>query len=119
MALYQSPLTYNQAFNFSNSRIEKVTVLELVRKTIKQLNAMDTEVIVQENQFHETTYLQLDASKARIQLKWKPCLDLDDTLIETGLWYSNYLNNDDLNAVSVELINRYRDRIEDKSCTKP
>lgn len=42
---------------------------------------------------HETTMLQLDSTKARKQLKWKPALTINQQLAMTAEWYAGFLKN--------------------------
>jgi len=109
--LYESPLEFNEAFNFSNPKIEMVNVSTLVSKLLQQINAQDTIVRYKPESFYETTYLQLDSKKAHMRLNWKPLFDLDTTLSELGSWYSAYLQEKDLAHVSYHCISNYMQKV--------
>ena len=55
----------------------------------------------------ESTFLKLDASKARSQLGWRPRLDLDTTLTWIVDWTRHYQRDADMRAVSVAEIERF------------
>lgn len=63
------------------------------------------------SQPHEATLLKLDISKARARLAWRPLLDLDATLAQTGEWYRAWLEGADLRALSERQLERYIDAL--------
>ena len=56
---------------------------------------------------HEAGLLQVDASKARARLGWRPRLSLDETLAWTVEWYRRFGAGEDAAVISVEQIERY------------
>ena len=56
---------------------------------------------------HEATYLKLDCSKARARLKWKPKLNIEETLNSTVDWYKAYANGKNMRAITLKEIARY------------
>lgn len=59
---------------------------------------------------HEATYLKLDASLARMQLSWKPRLDLDEALAWTAEGYRAIQEGRGLREVALAQIGRYEAR---------
>lgn len=55
----------------------------------------------------ESTYLKLDASKARARLGWRPKLDLEATLAWIVEWYRRYQSGEDARALSLDQIRRF------------
>lgn len=55
----------------------------------------------------ESTYLKLDASKARAKLGWRPKLDLDTTLSWIVDWTRQYQAGADMRAVTLADIDRF------------
>ena len=55
----------------------------------------------------ESTFLKLDASKARAHLGWRPKLDLDTTLAWIVDWTRRYQNGADMRAVTLQDIERF------------
>ena len=56
----------------------------------------------------ESSYLQIDISKSKRDLNWKPCLDFDKTVKKTVEWYKIFMNNQtDLNKITEKQINEY------------
>ena len=55
----------------------------------------------------ESTFLKLDASKARAYLGWRPKLDLSNTLQWIVSWMRHYGSGDDMRRVSIADIERF------------
>ena len=100
---------FSGPWNFGPDSIAARTVKELVEKFIYYYGKGNYE-IQKSLSFKESSYLQIDISKARRDLNWKPCLDFDKTVIETVEWYKAFLNNQsDLNEITERQINQYID----------
>lgn len=56
---------------------------------------------------HETTFLNLDCSKARSRLGWRPRWRLERALEETVAWYRAFYRGDDIRAISRRQIESY------------
>lgn len=59
----------------------------------------------------ETPALQLDASRAKAELGWRPVLDLGDTLQWTADWYRAQAEGDDMRERTLAQIGAYEDRL--------
>jgi CDP-glucose 4,6-dehydratase len=56
---------------------------------------------------HEAGQLRLDSSKARAQLKWHPRLSLESALEWTAAWYQASIKGADMQAFTLDQIERY------------
>lgn len=88
--LWKNPELRGHAFNFSNET--QVTVLELVKKILANMNS-DLEPDVRNEATNEIRHQYLSASKARQYLNWAPRFSLDEGLAETIRWYKALLGD--------------------------
>jgi CDP-glucose 4,6-dehydratase len=79
-----------EAFNFSNE-IQK-NVLDLVQDIIKLMGSDKTPKILKTVK-NEIPHQYLSAQKAKKLLKWKPKYTLEEGLIKTIEWYTDFLKN--------------------------
>lgn len=86
--LSQQPELMGEAFNFSLEI--KLTVLELVEKILKLMDANLHPQILNEAS-NEITHQYLSSQKARKILNWYPVFDLDKGLEKTINWYQEVL----------------------------
>lgn len=77
-----------QAFNFSNEI--QVTVLDLVRRILAQMNS-SLEPDVRNEASNEIRHQYLCANRARTELGWAPLFTLDEGLTRTVSWYKEFL----------------------------
>ena len=56
---------------------------------------------------HEASYLRLDSSKARAQLKWRPHLSLESAMEWTVAWYRASLEGEDMQKFTLKQIADY------------
>jgi len=77
-----------EAFNFSNEI--QITVLELVNKIIKLMEA-DIKPNIMNEAANEIKHQYLSAKKARDVLGWKPQFTLEEGLSRTIDWYRKFL----------------------------
>jgi CDP-glucose 4,6-dehydratase len=77
-----------QAFNFSNEI--QVTVLDLVRLILKEMNS-SLEPDVRNEASNEIRHQYLSACRARTELGWSPLFTLDEGLMKTISWYREFL----------------------------
>jgi CDP-glucose 4,6-dehydratase len=82
------PGVRGEAFNFSNEL--QVTVLELVNKVLAATGS-GLEPLVLNQASSEIKHQYLSAKKAREVLGWRPLFELDDALVETVRWYTDFL----------------------------
>lgn len=77
-----------QAFNFSNEI--QVTVLKLVDHILKSMGS-ELEPVVRDEAANEIRHQYLSADKARRILGWQPLFTLDEGLLLTIKWYTEFL----------------------------
>lgn len=98
---------FSGPWNFGPDSLAAKTVKELVEKFIYYYGKGNYE-IQKSQSFKESSYLQIDISKAKRDLNWKPCLDFDKTVKKTVEWYKIFMNNQtDLNKITEKQINEY------------
>jgi CDP-glucose 4,6-dehydratase len=78
-----------QAFNFSPE--SRVSVIEITKAILKQMQRDDLEPIILDQAKSEIKDQYLDSSKARRMLAWTPKFTLDQGLTETIRWYRAFL----------------------------
>jgi CDP-glucose 4,6-dehydratase len=77
------------SFNFSSNKIKNITVLQFLKK-IKNKWSIIKWSIKKNNQFYESSLLQLDTLKANSVLNWEARLSLNETIEFLVNWYKNY-----------------------------
>ena len=99
--------TYSDSWNFGPAISKDVTVRELTEKFIK-FYGKGSYRIEESKSTREATYLQLDISKAKRELKWFPKLDLDSAVRITAEWYRSYYSElEDISQKTAEQIHYY------------
>ena len=84
-------------------KVELITKLFLKRLDTKKLNIK----IKNKNKkiFHESKFLSLNINKAKKELKWKPRLNLNQTINFTADWYKNYFEKKNMENYTEKQIN--------------
>lgn len=82
-----------ETFNFSNG--EPLTVLDMVERILKVMNAEGHEVKIMGEADNEIPHQYLHSGKARQMLDWKPKYELDGGLAETVKWYEEFFAQGD------------------------
>lgn len=92
--MWEKPLDYCESWNFGPEIEELYDVKEIITR-INKIAGNKLNVKLDENEgFHETNLLLLDITKSKLGLKWKPVLDLEQSLVITTQWYMNYKSQD-------------------------
>lgn len=87
--LKQNKKINGESFNFGPSKSYNFKVINLI-KLIKQ-HWVDGKILIKKNKsFKEAKLLQLNSKKTNKILKWKPKLNLFDTIYITGIWYKKF-----------------------------
>ncbi len=92
LKLYQDKSINGQSFNFSSDKIKNVTVLQFLTKIRNKWPEINW-IIKKNNQFYESSLLQLDTSKAKKLLKWKAKLSIEESIKFVVDWYQNFKKN--------------------------
>ncbi|RYZ79568.1 MAG: CDP-glucose 4,6-dehydratase [Proteobacteria bacterium] len=82
-----------ESFNIGPTSEVDLTVIELVRRMIAIWDGKDFELVPSKLNQKEASLLKLCCDKAQRSLKWKPTLDLDETLEFTVGWYKNFFGS--------------------------
>ena len=82
-------MLYGEAFNFSNEI--QLSVLDIVKKILILMES-DLKPVVLNQGSNEIRHQYLSARKAREVLGWTPAFTLDEGLIRTIDWYTDFLN---------------------------
>ncbi len=84
--LLQGMKEFSGSWNFGPSIEKAHTVQDVVKKIITNWGSGDL-LIEQNNKFHENKLLQLDCTKSRMELGWKPVLSFEEIIRFTTEWY--------------------------------
>ncbi len=84
---------FAEPWNFGPSQENEVTVETLTDTLVKIWGSDKTNVEIIPQKLPEAHFLKLDATKSRNRLRWKPALNIEDTLALTAQWYKQYFNN--------------------------
>jgi CDP-glucose 4,6-dehydratase len=105
--LYEKGRQYSGGWNFGPSEDSEKTVGWIIAK-LYSLWGVDFDWTLDSDPGPpESTFLKLDASKARAQLGWRPLLNLDTTLDWIVRWTRRYEAGEDMAQVTVADIERF------------
>lgn len=104
--LYEADRKAVGAWNFAPEKESFITTEKLVERSIKAIGKGSYEVKAAGGK-HETGILKLDASKAKKELGWKPCLGIDESLEWTFEWYKSFYKGDDVANITNAQIGRF------------
>jgi CDP-glucose 4,6-dehydratase len=107
--LFKSPLEFSDAWNFGPAYEDVKPVEWLVQEISKDWGSPVKWGFDADKQPHEATYLKLDVSKAAARLGWRPGLRLENALAMTLQWHKQFLVGGDMNALSLDQINKYQE----------
>ena len=82
-----NPEKYSHSYNFGPQKNDHITVKKLVEIAIECWGSGDWKNVGNKNQPHEAGILQLDISRAKKELKWKPKLKSKEAIKWTIDWY--------------------------------
>ena len=84
--LYKNPKQFSTSWNFGSEKNTVTSVLEVVKKMIKIWGS--GKIIHKKNfNYYEQKNLQLNISKAKQKLKWKPYYTISQSVKTTIDWY--------------------------------
>ncbi|WP_199309279.1 MULTISPECIES: CDP-glucose 4,6-dehydratase [unclassified Limnothrix] len=96
-------LEFCEAWNFGPDAVDTVTVGE-VAKLAAEVWGGTVEIAKINPDYHEAGLLQLDSSKARSRLYWKPRWSLNQAVESTVSWYRAYYDGREMQQVTQEQI---------------
>ncbi|HBB31780.1 MAG TPA: sugar dehydratase [Cyanobacteria bacterium UBA8803] len=85
------PEVHGQAFNFAMGG--SWTVMEVVQKLQKIMDCEHIEPLVEQASHGEIWHQHVSAEKAQRMLGWTPQYSLEEGLVETVDWYTNFLSS--------------------------
>ena len=116
--LHRKGTCFAEGWNFG-PRDEDAKSVEWIAKRLCQLWAKDARWHLSEGEHpHEAHYLKLDCSKARARLNWQPVWHLNTALTQIVAWQRAWLNNDNMQRVTIEQINQYMLTFMDENYVK-
>ena len=97
-----------EVWNFGPEGGAEVPVEEVAREACTIWGATPRpQVKPDPRNLHEATYLKVDSTKAKLQLGWRPRLDLSTALQMTLDWHKSRLGGEDMRAYSRAQIAQY------------
>ena len=110
--LLSRDVRFASSYNFGPHDEEIWPVERIANKLVNQWGEGASWVLDSNPMTHEDHVLRLDASKARIELGWKPQLAVEAALEWTVAWYRAWKSRDDLAEFTRKQIAEY-----EKTCT--
>ncbi len=103
---YENPKKFSGAWNFGTESNSITNVEEVVRFMIKYWGSGTVRINKKKN-FYEQHNLQLNISKAKKLLKWKPTYNIEDSVRITTEWYYQVLiqKRDSIDVTNEQIIN--------------
>jgi CDP-glucose 4,6-dehydratase len=106
-ALYKEGCRYAGAWNFGPDDSDARPVGWIVNYLSSNSGLPKNIEIEQDNLFHEATYLKVDSTKARTDLRWQPRWRLEQALDKVLEWLIAYRDGLDVREVCFHQINDY------------
>lgn len=98
---------YSGAWNFGPNGESIISVEEVTKRLIKYWGNGTYKIIQSNgNDVHEANLLNLDISKAKFNLQWKPKWSIDEAIEKTVEWYKNY-KSENMYALCLRQIKEY------------
>lgn len=100
-------------WNFGSEEEDSRPVLWMAEQLARRWGRGARSEIVSGDGLHESTFLHLDCAKARVELGWKPVLDLHTALDWIVEWYDAFHSGLDVRQVTRAQVSKY-ERMLDK-----
>lgn len=113
--MYENQKKYSSCWNFGPEGDDNFTVEKIVRYFIDKWQKGSYSVD-NSNHPHEASQLNLDISKAKFYLGWKPIFSVSEAIEKTVNWYKEFYfsKNKSLNSFSVKQLNEYCKKAKEK-----
>ncbi len=95
------------AWNFAPDDSDAVPVELIVERMCSQWGKGASYAVTKGKHPHEAHYLKLDSSKARVELGWRPCWNLDTAIDSIIAWTRAYNKGLDARKTCLKQINEY------------
>ena len=98
----------SESYNFAPiDEANKFTVEYITKAFIDNIGKGSYIINSPETSKKEMNMLRLDSSLARKELNWKEKFNTKEAIRQTAIWYSEYLNKNDINNVTEKQIKNY------------
>lgn len=104
--LYNEPKMYASGWNFGPEENDIKPVDWIVEHMTMHWEGSSWQ-LDKDSHPHEANFLQLDITKAKTQLHWKPLWNLDYTLERIIKWHKHWLNKKDMQDICLQEIKDY------------
>ncbi|MBF96029.1 MAG: CDP-glucose 4,6-dehydratase [Alphaproteobacteria bacterium MarineAlpha9_Bin4] len=94
------------SFNIGSFDNENKTVLEVTKLFLKTFDIKKIK-IVNNNKYLEKKFLNLDSTKAKINLSWSSMIEFNESIFQTACWYKRVLKKESPYLVTKDLIKDY------------
>ena len=98
---------FASSYNFGPSDEDAWSVEQIANRLVEMWGNGASWVRDSEPSAHESNILRLDASKARLELGWKPRLGIEQALEWTITWYQAWKRGEDMAQFTGKQIERY------------
>ena len=89
MKLHKNPKKFSGAYNFGTEKNTITSVKQVIKKMINFWGSGNIKIV--KSKLYEQVNLQLNISKVKKIVKWKPVFDIDQAIYQTVDWYKNIL----------------------------
>ena len=88
--MYKEPQKYCGAYNFGPNFNSIITVGDLAELIIRHWGSGSWKDVSEGTYMHEANLLYLETYKAKLELNWSPCWDIEKTVVKTIQWYKEF-----------------------------
>lgn len=106
-ALYEKGAEFAKGYNFGPIDEDAKEVTYIVAKFCTLWGDNASYSVDEGDHPHEATFLKLDCTMAKDELKWEPEINIDEALSTTVLWFKAYKAGRNMKEFSLEQIKSY------------
>jgi CDP-glucose 4,6-dehydratase len=110
--LYKDGPEFAGGWNFGPDEEDVKPVRWIVERVTRMWGENSSFTIDRGDNPHESNYLKLDCSKAKLKLGWHPQWDLNLSLRKTIEWFKAYCNREDMVNITINQIRNYEKSIQ-------
>jgi CDP-glucose 4,6-dehydratase len=104
--MWENPTRYCEGWNFGPNMDSLENVWDIASKVVQYYGTGKLNDISEPNAPHEAGLLMLDIQKAKLELGWKPKMNIEQMIKMTVEWYKNYPNGN-VYDICLEQIKQY------------
>ena len=110
-AIWEDPKNFSGPWNFGPDSKSIKTVKNILDAAESEWVGFSDWEYLESNQPYESSLLQLDSSKAKTKLGWKPLFDFNQSVSKTIRWYKEYHSSKvDMKEFTLGQIQDYEER---------